>query len=109
MKKVFLALVFGLTALSNAVFAEVPSLVYKGGDGTSVQIFLDPCTTTKGIFSTLEDANRPDWRRAEVTFQGKTLEACWAEGRDPSTVVLVDETGDAGPVPKALFKKPNVI
>ncbi len=46
-------------------------------------------------------------KKAEVVWEGKTLDACWYD--DGDHVDVLDETGDGGAVPKGLFKKADVI
>jgi hypothetical protein len=42
------------------------------------------------------------WQKAEVTFEGKLYDACWAPYQ--SMVLIVDESGEGGAIPQSLFK-----
>lgn len=43
------------------------------------------------------------FHKAMVVWKGDNLKACWAD-LDAENILVVDETGDAGAVPKRLFK-----
>ena len=96
-----------LTVFSPAMAATGPHLIAEEGS-VAVRLFLDACTTKKGVFAAASAEDVKDFKAATVVFEGKEYDACWADV-DPSTIFIIDETGDQGALPKSLFKKPDVI
>lgn len=50
-----------------------------------------------------DEAKQFSWKAAEILFQGRKIQACWALVDDK--VVIVDEEGDGGFIDPAAFRK----
>lgn len=85
-------------ATTNGIYEEVkrsPDVYVVGNEtGNRVRIFDKPCP------------DAPDWldlRLAEMTYEGKELQACWT-AMGPYIIVF-DVQKDKSPIPKAAFRK----
>ena len=92
-------LFFVLTLVSAFAFGASTA---KDAD-TEVRLEDGPCVTTAGVFANMPDEIRPTFKAAHVRWQGKDYAACWSMV-DERTVYVVDESGDAGALPKSAFK-----
>lgn len=94
-----------LVALASAsVFAD---RVYQA-DGLAVRLGEKACSDKKVLVVTkmAEDGlgiGKQNWKEATVVYMGEKFKACYAENDGPE-ILMVDESGDGGLLPKALFK-----
>jgi hypothetical protein len=68
-----------------------------------VTIYEAPCTEPKVLLQILE-RHHARFKAATVRWDGQTLAACWATTENPEYIYIIDETGDHGPLPLAIFK-----
>ena len=95
------ALFFVLTLVSAFAFGAG---TLKGPDGTEVRLQDSPCVSTAGVLANMPANLHVSFKAASVLWEGKTYEACYADNGD-GTIYLVDEAGDAGALPKSVFKE----
>jgi hypothetical protein len=103
MKSLLFGLILALTSLSS--LANERQFV---GDNVAVTLRESACPDN--IQKLVDMFNPPKglvWKRADVLFQGKPLEACYAEFQ--GQVLLVDEDGDGGAIPVGEFKPIKVL
>lgn len=77
--------------------------VMRDDAGNHVRLTDAPCVSVRGVFEGMPKAARDSAKAASVYWQGKNYEACWTEYDDEHEYVI-DETGDAGVIPKRRFK-----
>ena len=77
--------------------------VARTGDGNMI-VFKDaPCKHEK-VLALIKPEYRDQFKQAAILWQGKGFAACWAvHGDDPDTIVVVDETGDSGAIPRRVI------
>lgn len=99
MKKLLLAACAALL-FSSSSLAKGPTdvMVLKNGD-LIVTLTKAPCTAK------IDLPKKEQWKNADVLYQGKEIKACWiVPQNDQEYVLVVDETGDGGFIPKDSFK-----
>ncbi|MGP1685307.1 MAG: hypothetical protein ACTS8S_23525, partial [Giesbergeria sp.] len=82
---------------SNAHGAER----YVRQGSAEVRISDAPCMYA-GVLQHIQEAERPQFRKASGRFDGQSFFACWVQQRDQ--IFLVYEDGDLGVVPVKQFK-----
>lgn len=81
-----------LLAANQAIAAE--SYSYRDSSGNQVRLYDAECAVSTGWLKL---------KRAIVKWHGKEYAACWMIIK--TTVIIVDESGDAGTVPAQMFSK----
>lgn len=97
----------GLLALacSTSVFAD---RVFSN-DSVAVRLSDSKACSDKKVLAVTKmveegtGLGKQEWKQATVVFEGRTLKACYTTLQDQ--VLIVDEEGDGGAVPKAAFKQ----
>jgi hypothetical protein len=105
-----LALSIAAMATACASTPELPAgLVYQTASIT-VRIGAPPCAHDgiKAVISAVPQLAVRDFRQAVVVWKGESFAACWML-LDAATVLIVDETGDAGTIPRAQFKPETAV
>lgn len=106
MKKLIAVLVLFIASCAQLAPAYAASYVADLGSGNSVLATDKPCQSQKVIEllqrTGLSEGALRQLRAATVTFNGKTLEACYLVNNP--VMAIADETGDSGVIPLALFK-----
>jgi hypothetical protein len=103
---VFLA-VLGLAAYDS--HAAAPDKLIYQNEMVTVVLHPTPCEneTVKAQVTEADPEWLPEWFKAEVTWLGQPLEACYAGVIDEDNllqILIVDQTGDAGFLPVEDFK-----
>ena len=88
-------------------FSANAGLIWRAGDN-AVLLLDKPCVSAK-VLNRIEPAFRAEFKLAVSVFNKRAYEACWREAL-PDMVpepayFIVDEDGDAGFMPKSMFKK----
>jgi hypothetical protein len=94
-------LLFLFLCFSQAVVANPPAMTLQQG-GTVVRLFPLACTHEAVLDYLLPEA-RSFWRSGTVLWNSRVYALCWRATGDGS-VVLIDETGDAGILPLSVFR-----
>lgn len=95
------------SALTLASDPAGDALVAKLGDRGTLTVTLLPCETVAGVFATMPEALRKEFKAAKLIWDDKLYEACWTHSG--ATITVVDETGDGGEVPLSALKKSDVL
>lgn len=98
MKKFLLGLLVALASLSAQA-----DWAFAQGDLAVVARKDVPCSPR--LLEMVKLAGPPpglNWRKAEITFEGRQIEACWAPYQ--GAALIVDAEGDGGAIPQNLFK-----
>jgi hypothetical protein len=100
MKTLILFSLLAFASCNTPIYAA--SYVYQD---SNIQVILrdTPCKDA-AILSVIEEPFRPQFRAADIVWQGKPLKGCWAAFPDRGQALIVDETGDYGPLPLGAFK-----
>lgn len=91
---ILLGLLFLVSGCASVQTRE-PVAVHRDSN-VAVTLFDEPCSSPK-VLRFIPPPIVGDFRSASVLWQGKTLDACWAQLDDGS--MIVDETGDSGFIP----------
>jgi hypothetical protein len=75
-------------------------LVYKG-DGANIRLMDTPCNDRVKRLILAEWQDR--FKAGLAIINGRALRVCWVED-SPGSLVLIDEDGDGGRLPKEAFK-----
>jgi hypothetical protein len=88
-------------------FSANAGLIWRDGD--NALLLLDkPCASAK-VLEYIEPVFHPEFKSAASAFSKRAYEACWREV--PTDMIpepsyfIVDEEGDAGFMPKSMFKE----
>lgn len=99
-----------IIATALAVLVGVPPVIaaeavanYSTKDGDLLVLIDAPCTTTLGVFASMPEDLRPEFKAAALRWQGAVLEACWALSEDGKHL-LVDQNGATGIVEGGPFQ-----
>lgn len=90
------------------VFVEAhaaPKMLVAESPELTVRLFASECKSEK-VLKRLEALHPPKnltFQAGNETYQGRELEACWT-AVSADTVVVIDEEGDGGQLPIAVFK-----
>ena len=107
MSKIFRLLILGLFLVPSLSFAF--PLVFSN-ENLAVMLHDKPCNEEK-VLNLIEKPMQQEYKLASVVFNNEPFKACWAnvpDGLAPEPMYfLVDEAGDAGFFPKALFSQDN--
>lgn len=99
LKKTFLAVLLGFglmgQAHSDSVFKNDVVTVVLHEEQACSKPLTDAVAAIRG-------SNLFIWNKATVVFQGQKLDACFTVSDD--AVIVIDETGDGGAIPKQMFK-----
>ncbi len=77
--------------------------IMKDEKGNVVHLHDSPCKTTKGVFAEMPVELRAQAKSATILWNKKRYEGCWVDQGD--RFAIVDESGDGGVLPKAVFKE----
>jgi len=99
MKRLVLAAAMALTlvpAMADWVFVDGDLSVIPREQGACYPKVME-------FIKTLKIPAELEWKKADVTFEGKPLQACWAfyEG----AILVVDEDQAGGAIPQSEFKE----
>jgi hypothetical protein len=99
--------VVGYAATSKDAMPAQKSLVYQDAN-MALALHFKPCEA-KEVLQFIEADKHHLYQAASFVWQGRGGKACWtdipADLVPEPTVFIVDEDGDAGPMPKSAFKE----
>ena len=96
------AIILAAILAAGSAFAE--DMVYQDQNVT-VRLRSEPCATASMKAVLAQVVPEPQAKIAEITFQGRSIAACWMAHHESGNVVLIDAEGDAGLIPMADFKR----
>lgn len=93
-----------LAGIASALVIAFPALgdmvIHEGAN--EIMLLDAPCTSQKGKLSTIPAEYRAKMKAARITWEGKKYAACWGDVGQ-GLLMVFDETGDGGLIPKESF------
>ncbi len=99
MRKLFSIILLGL---SFPAVATEPAMVLHSR-GVSIRLQKTPCTATDVVVR-IKPEMVGQFHAGTVVYRGKTYKACWTMLPETNEVLIVDDSGDHGTLPKSAFK-----
>lgn len=104
MKKI---LAFVLLLVTASCGALAPAASYRATDGANYAVITDTACANAAVLAHIAAEAQPLFRAARVVIGGKQYAACWRHRND--AVLLIYDDGDAGLLPKSVFRQETEI
>lgn len=103
MKSLFVLMTFLVAVILLTLPVPAHAAMRMQSANMTIVLRTDPCVDPK-VLGFIEERYQAAFQVADLMYRGKPLKACWMAVPSSGNILMVDETGDYGPVPMAMFK-----